>query len=130
MGCLSGRRSLTLFLLRGLECVLGRCAGWDLSCSPRAFLHSVFSGEGLEAPSWGSPRWGPTLSLDIRSELSLSLVTWPGPRAVPALLDHADAQPAPTTQPAPAPPAARASPGGMGRREGSPLSPGRLSLVG
>lgn len=27
--------SLTLFLLRGLGCVLVRCAGWDLPCSPR-----------------------------------------------------------------------------------------------
>lgn len=50
--------SLTLFVLQGLGCVLGRCAG--ICPAPpgthsdlRAHLHSVSLGEGLEALCWG-----------------------------------------------------------------------------
>lgn len=110
--------SLTLFLLRGLGCVLGTCAG--ICPAPTVTSGHVCIWSPVErgwrlhpgAGGWREqpPARGPTPSLGIRSELvplqlspSPCVPLWRPPGLSPAFQGHADAQLAPTTQPVPTP---------------------------
>lgn len=75
-------------------------------------------------------RAGPTAAVTIPCHLDPPAVA---PGLSLAFQGHADAQLAPTTQPVPTPcdlQQPEHPPGEMGHKEGSALSPGRLSLVG